>query len=114
MFECLLYGIKQGEKYHESVRKFTLALWYHSPAAYEIVRTQFNGNLPHQKTVSAWIRESDINGKPGIQKETLERLKIFADELKNKGETLICSLILDDTQTSILGSSNVSIVMING
>lgn len=96
VFECLLYGIKRGEKYPESVRKFALALLYHSPAAYEIIRTQFNGNLPHQKTVSAWIRESDINGKPGIQKETLERLKNFVDELESKGETLICSLIMDE------------------
>lgn len=96
VFECLLYGIKRGDKYPESVRKFALALLYHSPAGYEIVRKQFNNHLPNQKTVSAWIRESDINGKPGLQMETLQRLKRFADDLNQKGETLICSLILDE------------------
>lgn len=96
VFECLLYGIKPGEKYPESVRKFALALLFHSPAGYDIVRCQFDYHLPHRKTVSAWMRESDINGKPGLQTDTLERLKTFVHELNNNGESLACALILDE------------------
>lgn len=96
VLECCLYGIKHREKYPESVRKFAFALMYHSRAAYEIVRTQFNGHLPHPRTIKNWMRNSDLNGEPGIREETLKRLKEFVDELGKKGETVTCSLIFDE------------------
>lgn len=96
VLECCLYGIKHREKYPESVRKFAFALMYHSKAAYEIVRTQFNGHLPHSRTIKSWMRNSDLNGEPGIREETLNRLKEFVDELDKKGEKVICSLIFDE------------------
>lgn len=69
---------------------------YHSPA-YEIVRNQFNNNLPHARTIKAWFGVSDMNSDPGINSESLNRLKGFVDKLKiEKGEQLVCSLIFDE------------------
>lgn len=96
VLECLLYGNKGGEKYSQPVRKFAFALMYHSKAAYEIVRTTFNRNLPHPRTLKLWMQNSDIDGEPGIREETLKRLNNFTNDLKSKGEELICSLILDE------------------
>lgn len=96
VLECCLYGIKKGEKYTESVRKFAFTLLYHSKAAYEIVRNQFNKNLPHSRTLKKWMRNSDLNGEPGIRDETLKRLKDFVDDANGKGEKVICCLMLDE------------------
>lgn len=91
-----MYGIKKGEKYPEAVRKFAFALNYHSRSAYEIVRKQFNYHLPHPRTLKKWLKNSDLNGEPGIREETLQRLKKFVDDLQEKGEELICTLTLDE------------------
>lgn len=89
-----MFGVPKGEKYPEAVRKFAFALCYANPSAYEIVRKQFDNNLPHRKTITAWLQNSDINGEPGIRKEMLDRLTKFVEELN--GEKLICSLIFDE------------------
>lgn len=47
IIKCLIHGVKQKEKYPESVRKFSLTLHYHSPRAYEFCRKTFNNHLPH-------------------------------------------------------------------
>lgn len=91
---CLLNGVKSGEKYPERVRKFCLALTYHSNAAYEVVRKTFNNNLPHPKTIKAWLAVSDVNGEPGLTDGTLKRLKGFVNEMKE--EPLICTFIFDE------------------
>lgn len=94
MLQCLLNGVKSGEKYPEPVRKFSFLLSYHSSASYEIVRKQFNNNLPHQKTISKWLALSDVSGETGIIQDTLNRLKKLVDSLN--GEELICALIFDE------------------
>lgn len=94
MLECLVNGVLPGEKYPKSVREFCFKLSYHSPAAYEVVREQFNNNLPHSKTLKVWLAQSDINAEPGITQGTLKRLKAFVDDLKD--EPLICALIFDE------------------
>lgn len=77
------------------MRKFAYALSYHSIAAYEIVRKQFNYHLPHRRTLKKWLKNSDLNGEPGVREETLKRLKHFVDDLPT-GEKLICTLMLDE------------------
>lgn len=94
MFTCLLNGVKPSEKYAASVRKFCLALIYHSPSAYEIVRKRFNNNLPHQRTVRAWFAASDMIGEPGLSEGTLKRLEGVNKQMN--GEPLICTLIWDE------------------
>lgn len=91
---CLINGVKPGDKYPESVRKFCLSLTYHSPAAYEVVRKNFNNHLPHQRTIKAWFAQSDISGEAGLTEGTLKRLKAFVDEMN--GDLLICTLIFDE------------------
>lgn len=80
--------------YPEAVRKFCFSLTYHSPAAYEIIREQFNNNLPHQKTIKTWLALSDIGGEAGITQDTSNRLKKHVDGLN--GEQLICALLFDE------------------
>lgn len=62
-----------------------------------MVRNYFDNRLPHPKTIASWLKQSDVNGEPGIRDETLRRLAGFVKELKNStGEDLICSLIFDE------------------
>lgn len=93
VLSCLIKGIKSGEKYPEDVRRFCFNVSYHSPAAYEIMRTQFKNHLPHTRTIKAWYQQSDISGEPGIHQETLNRLKLIVSEMD---EPLICALIFDE------------------
>lgn len=91
---CLINGVKSGEPYPESLRRFCFALSYKDSGAYEIVRKQFNNNLPHLKTIKTWLALSDVGGEPGITQETLNRLKKHVDGLN--GEKLICALMFDE------------------
>lgn len=91
-----MYGIKSGTKYSESVREFCFALHYHSPAAYNVVRNQFDKNLPHPKVLEQWSRNSDANGEPGIHEEHFKQLKKIVDELAKRGEFALCSISLDE------------------
>lgn len=97
LFEVLHSGVEHRKKYPESVRKFCLALHYYSPRGYEYVRKTFNSHLPSSKTIQRWYIASDLRGEPGIQQETLTRLKTIADsyEKKNKCQ-LLCSLMIDE------------------
>lgn len=87
-------GIKSGQLYPKAVRKFCFAVSYHSPAAYEVIRKQFNKNLPHLKTIKTWYALSDLDSDPGLSESTLKRLKGFVDDLN--GEPLLCTLIWDE------------------
>lgn len=92
-----MYGQPALKKYPSEVRKFCFALNYHSPAAYRIVREEFDKHLPHPKTLAAWMQNSDVNGEIGIRKETMERLARFVNDLKKStGEPLICTLMFDE------------------
>lgn len=79
------------------MHKFAFMLSYYSPAAYNIVRAQFENALPHPRTLIEWMRLSDINGEHGFNEETMERLNGFVTELKQStGEQLICTLMFDE------------------
>lgn len=95
--KCIIYGKPHLSKYPPSVRKFCFALNYHSPAAYRIVRDQFEKNLPHPITLVKWLSNSDVNGEHGFREETMKRLRCFVNDLKKStGEQLICTLMLDE------------------
>lgn len=97
VLKCLIHGQPALTKYPPNVRKFCFSLMYHSPAAYRIVRDYFEKRLPHPKTLTAWLKTSDINGEHGIRDETLKRLSGFVEDLKNAtGEDLITSILIDD------------------
>lgn len=77
-----------------AVRRFCFAVSYHSPAAYDVIRKQFNNNLPHPKTIKTWYSLSDISGELGLTNDTLKRLRGFLADLN--GEPLLCALIFDE------------------
>lgn len=97
MLKCFVYGHPKLIKYPPEVRKFCFSLNYHSPAAYDIIRNYFDKRLPHPKTISAWLKESDLNGEHGFREETMRRLAASVKDLKEStGEDLICTGMLDE------------------
>lgn len=93
LLHCLVNGIKSGENYPEPVRKFCFTIYYHSPAAYQIIRNQFDNNLPHPRTIKEWFKLSDFSGEHGIQIQTMDMLKKIADDCN---DLIVCSLIFDE------------------
>ena len=97
MNKKLLEDLESGpthEGYSGIVRTFAATLSYYSPRAYKFVREAFSNKLPHPRTIRKWI--SSKNGEPGISEESIELLKIKADEAKSKGKRLLLNLIMDE------------------
>lgn len=70
---------------------------YHSPRVYQFIRKTFHNHLPSPRTIQNWFANSDICGEPGIQDETLERLKKIAQDYEEKNNRqLKCSLVFDE------------------
>lgn len=76
------------------MRIFCFTVHFYSPKAYEYIRSFFNLNLPHIRTIRNWY--SAINGSPGFTENAFDVLKQKADGAKAKGEILKISLIHDD------------------
>lgn len=93
VLECLQFG-RRDKKYSAIVRIFCFTLHFYSAKAYEYVRSFFNLNLPHIRTIRNWY--SAINGSPGFTECAFDVLKQKADETKEKGESLNVCLIHDD------------------
>lgn len=90
-------GVRIGEKYTESVRQLCLSIHYHSPRAYEFFRKSFNKNLPHSSTIAAWYRNSNISAEPGLNDDTLQRLKMInQDNCHKGGKPLVCAILFDE------------------
>lgn len=98
IIKCLIHGVKQMEKYPESVRKFSLTLHYHSPRAYEFCRKTFNNHLPHAHTITSWYANSDLNTEPNtINNQVLNILKKKSEhKLSQTGEKLVVGLLFDE------------------
>lgn len=64
-----------------------------SPAAYRFFRNEFSERIPTIGTITAWHSNSDINAKPGIQKQALELIKLKAAEKNGK---LVGALSFDE------------------
>lgn len=92
--------LKQGRvlgKYPPELRKFALTISFFSTAAYEQLRKHLLAEveLPHVKTISKWFQ--NVNGLPGITKQSLEYLKnrINEEKIKNKKD-LLFALMMDE------------------
>lgn len=66
----------------------------YSPAAYSYVRKKLQNVLTHPSTLRSLY--SCVNGKPGFTSEALNAISLKVMELKNKGQKLICGLIMDE------------------
>lgn len=78
------------------MRAFCLSVHYISPRAYKFLRKKFGNNMPHPETIRQWYRNSDLDASPGIGKKALAALETRANEMLEKGEQLIVSLIFDE------------------
>lgn len=93
LLHCLRYG-KQGKRYSENVRQFSMAMSYYSPNAYRYLRSVFNDYLPHPRTMRGWL--SSVDGSPGISSQALDSLKKKAEEYKSTGKNLLVSMMCDE------------------
>lgn len=76
------------------MRIFCFTVHFYSPKAYEYVRSFFNLNLPHIRTIRNWY--STIDSSPGFTESAFNALKQKADYAKAEGEPLNVCLIHDD------------------
>lgn len=76
------------------LRSFALTLHFYSNSAYYYVRKTFNKCLPHPRTLRKWM--TTVDGTPGFSKESLKVLKIKAKEYRDKNQTLVCALMMDE------------------
>ncbi|KAK3917587.1 LOW QUALITY PROTEIN: DNA transposase [Frankliniella fusca] len=85
----------EKQPYSKELTRFALTLNFHSPAAYEYVRSTFMKCLPHPKTISKLYEV--INGEPGFNMEALDAIKIAVDEAKASGKKeQVCALMCDE------------------
>ena len=81
-------------KYPPALRAFALTLNFYSAKAYRFVRKTFNLQLPHPSVIRKWY--SNIDGKPGFTAESFSTLEEKVKEAKEKGQELVCGLMLDE------------------
>lgn len=96
ILQCLRDGVKSREKYTETVRAFCFRLHGLSPKAYKFVRNEFGNTLPHTSTIKSWYRNSNLDTEPGIHESSLMILERKACEMKENGQSLVCSLTFDE------------------
>ena len=85
---------KNVEAYPDELRYFPMTLKFYSAKAYTYVRKTFNLGLPDPSTISKWYRV--ISGEPGFTEEQLTALKAKALAGKEKGQKVVCSLMLHE------------------
>lgn len=78
----------QAVRYSEEVKKFSLTVYFHSPAAYRYLCSQFT--LPHEKTLLRWTSKAD--NSPGF---TTASLEIIRAKINNKEIDPECVLVID-------------------
>lgn len=96
IIDCLINGIKPGEKYLPNVRAFCISLHGTSPKAYNFVRNKFGKNIPHPETIREWYRRSNLDATSGISQLSMDALGRMARKLKDEGRQLIVGLIMDE------------------
>lgn len=89
-------GIDHRTPYPPAVRDFCISLKNTSPAAYRFVRNEFNNNLPHPLTITAWHVNSDLDCEPGIMSHSMNILKRKVSEKAANNEKLIGALLFDE------------------
>lgn len=96
IIDCLINGIKPGEKYLPNVRAFCISLHGTCPKAYNFVRNKFGKNIPHPETIREWYRQSNLDASSGISKSSMEALRKMAKKMQEENRQLIVSLIMDE------------------
>lgn len=76
------------------LKSFALTLNFYSPKAYTYVRKTFSDMLPHPRTLQKWYQT--VTCGPGFQKESLKVLTQKVLELREKGKSCICCLMMDE------------------
>ncbi|KAF2885085.1 hypothetical protein ILUMI_21088 [Ignelater luminosus] len=89
------------QQYSSELRKFALTLQYYSPRAYNYIRHKWRNLLPHSSTIKNWY--SNINCKPGFQKQALDAI---ANE--NKKKKVLLNIVIDEMaiRSQIIYGSN--------
>lgn len=85
-----------NRKYSETIRKFSLTVFCHSPRCYKYIREKFQNTLPHPRTLTKWYSQSDCHGEPGILTEAVKTLQSAAAQLAKEGKQLLASLAFDE------------------
>lgn len=93
IFKQLLKS-KHSKTYPAELKTFALTLNFYSPKAYSYVRTTFHNMLPHPRTLQKWYQS--VTCEPGFQSESVKVLKQKVLELREKGKSCICSLMVDE------------------
>ncbi|XP_031639384.1 uncharacterized protein LOC116351424 [Contarinia nasturtii] len=94
--DCLCNGRKGKEPYSDHVRAICMNINFLSPRTYAYLREKFNKHLPHQSTIQAWYHNSNIDGSPGICKNSLDLLKEKAAKMRDRGIQLVGGIIFDE------------------
>lgn len=79
------------KKLSPELKTFALTLNFYSTKAYNYVRKNFNTCLPSVKTLGKWY--CSVDGHPGFTKESLETLRIKAEQ---SDAPIYCSIIFDE------------------
>ena len=87
-------GHVSRKRYPPALRAFALTLHFYSAKAYKYVRKSFDFALPHPSVIKRWYM--GMNGEPGFTEESFSALKIKADQAKEKGDEVVCALMLDE------------------
>ena len=85
---------KNVEAYPDELHYFPMTLKFYSAKAYTYVRKTFNFGFPDLSTISKWYRV--ISGEPGFTEEQLTALKAKVLDGKEKGQKVVCLLMLDE------------------
>lgn len=93
---CLAVGINHRESYPAVVRNFCISLNNTSPAAYRLLRNEFDGRIPAVVTLRSWHANADINSSPGILHQSLEILKRKVAEKAINKDLLTGALLFDE------------------
>lgn len=96
VIECLIHGIKPGQKYSPHIRAFCISLHGTSPKAYNFVRNKFGRNIPHPETIREWYRQSSLDAASGISQSSMNALEQMARKMMDNGRQMIAALIMDE------------------
>lgn len=96
IIDCIIHGIKPGQKYPPNVRAFCISLHGTSPKAYNFVRNKFGKNIPHPETIREWYRHSNLDASSGISKLSMDALGSMAKKMQEKDRQLVVGLVMDE------------------
>lgn len=77
-------------------KSFVLTVHFKSPDAYKYIRTCFNNNMPHPRTLSSWY--SNLNFTCGFHKEAFDAIEEYANSI---GRKLICNVVVDEVSIRV-------------